>query len=207
MGGQEFNMNRLQEKYQSKIVHQLQKDLKYSSIMQVPKIEKIVINIGVGDAVATPKALDKAVLELTKITGQKPVITKAKKSIAGFKLREGMAIGCKVTLRGQKMIDFLDKLISIALPRVRDFQGLSRNSFDKNGNYTFGVKEQIIFPEINYEDVDKIRGLEITIITSTSDKEAAIRLLEQFGFPFKRKPKQPKQDNVKKQDNKGVKEA
>lgn len=194
-------MNRLQEKYKKTIVHQLQKDLKYSSIMQVPKIEKIVINIGVGDAVATPKALDKAVSELTKITGQKPVITKAKKSIAGFKLREGMAIGCKVTLRGEKMMDFFDKLISIALPRVRDFQGLSRNSFDKNGNYTFGVKEQIIFPEINYEDVDKIRGMEVTIITSTKDKNAAIRLLEEFGFPFKRRP------NQVKQENKEVKEA
>lgn len=193
-------MNRLQEKYNKTIVHQLQKDLDYSSIMQVPKIEKIVINVGVGDAVATPKALDKAVLELTKITGQKPVITKAKKSIAGFKLREGMAIGCKVTLRGEKMMDFFDKLISIALPRVRDFQGLSRNSFDKNGNYTFGIKEQIIFPEINYEDVDKIRGLEVTIITSTKDKEAAIRLLESFGFPFKRKPKQVKQENKEKKE-------
>jgi len=187
-------MNRLQEKYNKTIVHQLQKDLKYSSIMQVPKIEKIVINIGVGDAVATPKALDKAVAELTKITGQKPVVTKAKKSIAGFKLREGMAIGCKVTLRGEKMMDFFDKLISIGLPRVRDFQGLSRNSFDKNGNYTFGIKEQIIFPEINYEDVDKIRGLEVTIITSTTEKEAAIRLLEAFGFPFKRRPNQIKQE-------------
>lgn len=183
-------MNRLQEEYNKTIVHQLQKELNYSSIMQVPKIEKIVINIGVGDAVATPKSLDKAASELAKITGQKPVITKAKKSIAGFKLREGMPIGVKVTLREQKMMDFLDKLISIALPRVRDFQGLSRNSFDKNGNYTFGIKEQIIFPEINYEDVEKIRGLEVTIITSTKDKQAAILLLEKFHFPFKRKTKQ-----------------
>lgn len=183
-------MNRLQEEYNKTIVHQLQKELNYSSIMQVPKIEKIVVNIGVGDAVATPKMLDKTVAELTKITGQKPVVTKAKKSIAGFKLREGMPIGCKVTLRGQKMMDFFDKLISIALPRVRDFQGLSRNAFDKNGNYTFGIKEQIIFPEINYEDVEKIRGLEVTIITSTKDKQAAILLLEKFGFPFKRKAKQ-----------------
>lgn len=183
-------MNRLQEEYNKTIVHQLQKELNYSSIMQVPKIEKIVVNIGVGDAVATPKMLDKTVAELTKITGQKPVVTKAKKSIAGFKLREGMPIGCKVTLRGQKMMDFFDKLISIALPRVRDFQGLSRNAFDKNGNYTFGIKEQIIFPEINYEDVEKIRGLEVTIITSTKDKQAATLLLEKFGFPFKRKAKQ-----------------
>ncbi|MGL5268653.1 MAG: 50S ribosomal protein L5 [Spiroplasma sp.] len=183
-------MNRLQEKYNKTIVHQLQKELNYSSIMQVPKIEKIVVNIGVGDAVGTPKMLDKTVVELTKITGQKPVITKAKKSIAGFKLREGMPIGCKVTLRGQKMMDFFDKLVSIALPRVRDFQGLSRNAFDKNGNYTFGIKEQIIFPEINYEDVEKIRGLEVTIITSTKDKQAATLLLEKFGFPFKRKVKQ-----------------
>lgn len=183
-------MNRLQEQYNKTIVHQLKEELKYSSIMQVPKIEKIIINIGVGDAVATPKMLDKTVSELTKITGQKPVITKAKKSIAGFKLREGMAIGVKVTLRGQKMMDFFDKLISIALPRVRDFQGLSRNAFDKNGNYTFGVKEQIIFPEINYEDVDKIRGMQVTIVTSTSDKQAATLLLEKFGFPFKGKVKQ-----------------
>ncbi|MBE4704290.1 50S ribosomal protein L5 [Spiroplasma platyhelix] len=183
-------MNRLQEQYKKTIVSQLQEELKYSSIMQVPKIEKIIINIGVGDAVATPKMLDKTVAELTKITGQKPVITKAKKSIAGFKLREGMPIGCKVTLRGQKMMDFLDKLISIALPRVRDFQGLSKNSFDQNGNYTFGVKEQIIFPEINYEDVEKIRGLEVTIVTSTNDKQAATLLLEKFGFPFKGKAKQ-----------------
>lgn len=183
-------MNRLQEQYNKTIVHQLKEELNYSSIMQVPKIEKIVINIGVGDAVATPKMLDKTVSELTKITGQKPVITKAKKSIAGFKLREGMAIGCKVTLRGQKMMDFFDKLISIALPRVRDFQGLSKNAFDKNGNYTFGIKEQIIFPEINYEDVEKIRGMQITITTSTDDKKAATLLLEKFGFPFKGKAKQ-----------------
>lgn len=183
-------MNRLQEKYNKTIVHQLQKELNYSSIMQVPKIEKIVVNIGVGDAVATPKSLDKTVAELTKVTGQKPVVTKAKKSIAGFKLREGMPIGCKVTLRGQKMMDFFDKLISISLPRVRDFQGLSRNSFDKNGNYTFGVKEQIIFPEINYEEVEKIRGLEVTIVTSSNDKAASALLLEKFGFPFKRKTKQ-----------------
>lgn len=182
-------MNRLQEEYSKTIVHQLQKELNYSSIMQVPKIEKIVINIGVGDAVATPKSLDKTVSELTKITGQKPVITKAKKSIAGFKLREGMPIGAKVTLRGEKMMDFFDKLITIALPRVRDFQGLSRNAFDKNGNYTFGVREQIIFPEINYEDVEKVRGLEVTIITSTKDKQAATLLLEKFGFPFKGKVK------------------
>lgn len=183
-------MNRLQEQYNKTIVHQLKEELKYSSIMQVPKIEKIIINIGVGDAVATPKMLDKTVSELTKITGQKPVVTKAKKSIAGFKLREGMPIGCKVTLRGEKMMDFFDKLISIALPRVRDFQGLSRNAFDKNGNYTFGVKEQIIFPEINYEDVDKIRGMQVTIVTSTHDKQATTLLLEKFGFPFKGKAKQ-----------------
>lgn len=179
-------MNRLQEKYNKTIVHQLQKDLNYSSIMEVPKIEKITINIGVGDAVANPKAIDRSVLELTKIAGQKPVITKAKKSIAGFKLREGMPIGCKVTLRGEKMMDFLDKLISVALPRVRDFNGLSRKSFDKNGNYTFGIKEQIIFPEINFEDIDKIRGLEITVGTTAKDNKSALLLLEQMGFPFKK---------------------
>lgn len=183
-------MNRLQEQYNKTIVHQLKEELKYSSIMQVPKIEKIIINIGVGDAVATPKMLDKTVSELTKITGQKPVVTNAKKSIASFKLREGMPIGVKVTLRGEKMMDFFDKLISIALPRVRDFQGLSRNAFDKNGNYTFGVKEQIIFPEINYEDVEKVRGMQVTIVTSTPDKQAATLLLEKFGFPFKGKVKQ-----------------
>lgn len=179
-------MNRLQAKYNKTIVPQLQKELKYTSIMQVPKIDKIVINIGCGDAVANPKTLDKTVLELTKITGQKPVITKAKKSIAGFKLREGMPIGCKVTLRKEKMMDFFDKLVTVALPRVRDFQGLSRTSFDKNGNYTFGIREQIIFPEINYEDVDKVRGLEITICTTATEKEAAILLLEKMGFPFKK---------------------
>lgn len=183
-------MNRLQEKYNKTIIPQLQKELNFTSIMQVPKIEKIVINIGVGDASSNPKAIDKAVLELSKITGQKPVVTKAKKSIAGFKLRAGMPIGCKVTLRGEKMYDFLDKFISVSLPRIRDFQGLSFKAFDKNGNYTVGIKEQIIFPEINYEEVDKIRGMEISIITTTSDNAIALLLLTKIGLPFKKQGKQ-----------------
>lgn len=183
-------MNRLQEKYNKTIIPQLQRELNFKSIMQVPKIEKIVINIGVGDASANPKAIDKAVVELSKITGQKPVVTKAKKSIAGFKLRAGMPIGCKVTLRGQKMYDFLDKFITISLPRIRDFQGLSPKAFDQNGNYTVGIKEQIIFPEINYEEVDKVRGMEISIITTTSDNSTAFMLLKKVGLPFKKSGKQ-----------------
>lgn len=183
-------MNRLQEKYNKTIIPQLQKELNFTSIMQVPKIEKVVINIGVGDASINPKAIDKSVSELSKITGQKPIITKAKKSIAGFKLRAGMPIGCKVTLRGEKMYDFLDKFISISLPRIRDFQGLSSKAFDQNGNYTVGIKEQIIFPEINYEEVDKVRGMEISIITTTSDNVTALLLLKKMGLPFKKQGKQ-----------------
>lgn len=183
-------MNRLQEKYNKTIIPQLQKELNFKSIMQVPKIEKIVINIGVGDASSNPKAIDKAVVELAKITGQKPVVTKAKKSIAGFKLRAGMPIGCKVTLRGEKMYEFLDKFIAISLPRIRDFQGLSPKAFDQNGNYTVGIKEQIIFPEINYEEVDKVRGMEISIITATPDNTIAFMLLKKMGLPFKKSGKQ-----------------
>ena len=182
-------MNRLQEKYNKTIIPQLQTELKMQ-LMEVPKVEKIVINIGVGDASSNPKTIDKVVAELSKITGQKPVVTKAKKSIAGFKLRAGMPIGVKVTLRGQKMYDFLDKFISISLPRIRDFQGLSPKSFDQQGNYTIGIKEQIIFPEINYEEVDKVRGMEISIITTTSDNIIALLLLKKMGFPFKKQGKQ-----------------
>jgi len=154
--------------------------------MQVPKLEKIVVNMGVGDAVQNAKALDTAVEELATITGQKPVITKAKKSIAGFRLREGMAIGCKVTLRGERMYEFLDKLISVSLPRVRDFRGISKKAFDGRGNYTLGVKEQLIFPEIDYDKVNKVRGMDIVIVTTANTDEEARELLGQFGMPFQK---------------------
>ena len=154
--------------------------------METPKISKIVINIGAGDAVQNPKVLDNAVSELKQITGQKPVVTRAKKSIATYKLRAGMPIGCKVTLRGKRMYDFLDKLITIALPRVRDFRGVNPKGFDGRGNYTLGVKEQLIFPEINYDKVGKIRGMDIVIVTSANTDQEAFELLSQFGMPFKR---------------------
>ncbi len=179
-------MNRLQEKYRKEITPSLMEKFNYSSIMETPKVSKIVINIGAGDAVSNPKVLDNAVTELTKITGQRPVVTKAKKSIATYKLREGMPIGCKVTLRGQRMYDFLDKLISIALPRVRDFRGINPKGFDGRGNYTLGVKEQLIFPEINYDQVSKIRGMDIVIVTSANTDQEAFELLSQFGMPFRR---------------------
>jgi len=179
-------MNRLQEKYRKEITPSLMEKFNYSSIMETPKISKIVINIGAGDAVQNPKVLDNAVSELTQITGQKPVVTKAKKSIATYKLREGMPIGCKVTLRGHRMYDFLDKLISIALPRVRDFRGVNPKGFDGRGNYTLGVKEQLIFPEINYDKVAKIRGMDIVIVTSANTDQEAFELLSLFGMPFKR---------------------
>ena len=178
--------NRLAKKYRSEVVPELVKEFGYSTIMMAPRLEKIVINMGVGDATSNSKALDDAVNDLTILSGQKPVITKAKKSIASFKLREGQAIGCKVTLRGERMFEFLDKLISIALPRVRDFRGISRNAFDGLGNYTLGVKEQLIFPEIDYDKVSKIRGMDIVIVTTAkSDKEAAA-LLEKLGMPFRK---------------------
>ena len=161
-------MNRLQERYQNEIKGNLMKKFNYSSPMQAPKLVKIVINLGVGDAIANPKALDEAVAELTAIAGQKPVVTKAKKSIANFKLREGMPIGCKVDLRGEKMYEFLDKLVNISLPRVRDFRGVSTSAFDGRGNYTLGVKEQIIFPEISYDKVNKVRGMDIVIVTTAN---------------------------------------
>jgi large subunit ribosomal protein L5 len=154
--------------------------------MQVPKVEKIVINMGVGDAVQNAKNLDMAVEELTLITGQKPVVTRAKKSIAGFRLREGMPIGCKVTLRGERMYDFLDKLVSVSLPRVRDFRGVSKNAFDGRGNYTLGIKEQLIFPEIDYDKVSKVRGMDIVIVTTAKTDEESRELLTQLGMPFKK---------------------
>lgn len=179
-------MNRLKEKYLNEIVPSLMEKFNYKSVMQVPKVEKIVINMGVGDAVQNAKNLDMAVEELTLITGQKPVVTRAKKSIAGFRLREGMPIGAKVTLRGERMYEFLDKLISIALPRVRDFHGVSKKAFDGRGNYTLGVKEQLIFPEIDYDKVSKVRGMDIVIVTTANSDEEARELLTQFGMPFQK---------------------
>lgn len=177
-------MNRLKERYENEIVKSLMTKFNYSSVMQVPAMEKIVINIGVGDAVSNSKLLDEAVEELTLITGQKPVITRAKKSIAGFKLREGMPIGCKVTLRGERMYEFLDKLVNISLPRVRDFRGVPKNSFDGRGNYTLGIKEQLIFPEINFDKVNKIRGMDIVFVTTAKTDEEGHELLAQLGMPF-----------------------
>ncbi|MDR7074781.1 MULTISPECIES: 50S ribosomal protein L5 [Bacillales] len=179
-------MNRLQERYKAEIMPSLMEKFEYTSVMQVPKIEKIVINMGVGEAVSNSKVLDTAVEELTAIAGQKPVITRAKKSIAGFKLREGMPIGSKVTLRGERMYDFLDKLISVSLPRVRDFRGVSKKSFDGRGNYTLGVKEQLIFPEIDYDKVNKVRGMDIVIVTTANTDEEARELLTQVGMPFQK---------------------
>ena len=180
-------MNRLKEKYVKEIVPALHKQFNYTSVMQVPKLEKVVINMGVGDAIANAKALEEAVAELTVIAGQKPVITKAKKSIANFKLREGMAIGCKVTLRGERMFEFLDKLVNISFPRVRDFRGISRNAFDGRGNYTLGVKEQLIFTEINYDKVNKIRGMDVVIVTTAKNDEEGRALLSAIGMPFEKK--------------------
>ena len=179
-------MNRLQEKYQNSVRAELQNQFSYKSSMQIPKVEKIVINMGCGDAVANAKVLDDAVEELATITGQKPIITKAKKSIANFKLREGMPIGCKVTLRGVRMYEFLDKLVSIALPRVRDFHGVNPNAFDGRGNYTLGVKEQLIFPEINFDQIKKIRGMDIVIVTTAQTDEEGRTLLALMGMPFRK---------------------
>ena len=179
-------MNRLMERYQNEVVKSLMEKFNYSSKMQAPKIEKIVLNIGVGDAVSNSKLLDEAVNELTLISGQKPVITRAKKSIAGFKLREGAPIGCKVTLRGERMYEFLDKLVNISLPRVRDFRGVSNDSFDGRGNYTLGIKEQLIFPEINFDKVNKLRGMDIVFVTTAKTDEEGHELLAQLGMPFKK---------------------
>ncbi len=178
-------MARLAEKYSTQIRGQLKDKFGLKNIYEVPKLEKIIINIGVGEAVADSKIINKASEELTLITGQKPLITKAKKSIAGFKLRQGLSIGCKVTLRKKRMYEFLDRLIVIALPRVRDFKGLSRKSFDGSGNYSIGIKEQIIFPEINYDKIDKVRGMDITIVTTTTNEDHSYELLKSFNLPFK----------------------
>jgi large subunit ribosomal protein L5 len=179
-------MNRLLERYKSEIMPALQAKFNYSSVMECPKVSKVVLNIGAGDAVANPKVLDDAVAELAQITGQKPLITRAKKSIANFKLREDMPIGCKVTIRGTRMYDFLDKLFTIALPRVRDFRGVNPKGFDGRGNYTLGIKEQLIFPEINYDKVNKVRGMDIVIVTTAKTDLEAFELLKQFGMPFRK---------------------
>lgn len=179
-------MSRMKEKYQSEVVSQLQKKFEYANMMQVPKLEKIVINIGVGEVKDNPKALESAANDLAIITGQKPLPTKAKKSIAGFKLRQGMKIGCKVTLRGERMFEFVDKLFNVALPRVRDFKGVSPNAFDGRGNYSLGLKEQLIFPEIDYDKVDKIRGMDVVFVTTANTDEEARELLKLLGMPFSR---------------------
>ena len=179
-------MNSLKEKYTKEIIPELEKKHNYTTVMAVPKLEKIVVNMGVGDATLNSKLLDVAVSELEKITGQQPVITRAKKSIAGFKLREGHAIGCKVTLRGETMYTFLEKLIKIVLPRVRDFRGISNKAFDGRGNYTLGIKEQTIFPEIVYDEVVKVRGMDIVFVTTAKTNEEALDLLKGFGLPFKK---------------------
>jgi len=179
-------MSAIKQKYENVVKPELVKTFNYSSVMEVPKIEKIVVNMGIGDAVFNPKVLDDAVEELRAITGQKPLVTKAKNSISNFKLREGMPIGAKVTLRGERMWFFLDKLISIALPRVRDFRGISGNSFDGRGNYTVGIREQIIFPEISLDKVKKVRGMDIVIVTTAKTDQEGRALLSQLGMPFKK---------------------
>ena len=177
-------MNRLLQKYNETVKPSLIKEFGYTTPMQCPKIEKVVINLGVGDAITNPKALEEAVSELTQIAGQKPVITKAKKSIANFKLREGMPIGCKVTLRGERMYEFADRLINLSLPRVRDFRGVNPNAFDGRGNYALAVKEQLIFPEIEYDKIDKVRGMDIIFVTTAKTDEEARELLRLFNMPF-----------------------
>ena len=179
-------MSRLRDTYESDIKVAMIKKFGYKNVMQVPKIEKIVINMGVGEARENVKVLESAVKDLTEISGQKPVITKAKKSVANFKLREGMPIGCKVTLRGERMYEFADRLINLALPRVRDFRGVSADSFDGRGNYALGIKEQIIFPEIEYDKVDKVRGMDIIFVTTARTDEEARELLRLFGMPFRK---------------------
>lgn len=178
--------SRLVEKYRNEVVPAITESFGYKNVMQVPKLEKIVINIGLGSHKDNPKAVESAVRDLTIITGQRPVVTKARKSIANFKLREGMSVGCKVTLRGEKMYDFFDKLVSISLPRVRDFRGVSSTSFDGRGNYSLGIKEQLIFPEIEYDMVDEIRGMDIVIVTTAETDEESKKLLELMGMPFKK---------------------
>ena len=179
-------MTRLQQIYREKIVPELKRSLALENTMQVPRILKITVNMGVGEAVADKKVMDAATADLAKITGQKPAVTKAKKSVATFKVRDGQAIGCKVTLRGARMYEFLDRLVNIAIPRIRDFRGISSRSFDGRGNYSLGVKEQIIFPEIQYDQIDQIRGMDITISTSAADDKHGRALLEAFKFPFRK---------------------
>lgn len=178
-------MSRLRDKYRNEVVPALMKRFGYSSVMQVPRLEKIVLNMGVGEAAAEPKELEQAMRDLAVITGQKPAVARAKKSVAAFKIREGMAIGCHVTLRGERMYDFLDKFIHLALPQVRDFRGLSPRSFDGRGNYSVGVREQLIFPEMRRIDVDKVRGLDVTIVTTARNDEEALELLKELGMPFR----------------------
>ncbi len=178
-------MARLKEKYVSEVVPALKERFNYANVMQVPKIDKVVVNVGAGEAVTDPKVMDAVVRDVQIITGQKPIITKAKKSVAAFKVREGMPIGCKVTLRGKQMYEFFDRLVSIALPRIRDFRGVSPKSFDGRGNYSLGLREQLIFPEIDYDKVDKVRGLEIVVATSAKTDEEAFELLKLMGVPFR----------------------
>jgi large subunit ribosomal protein L5 len=179
------DMARLKERYRSEIIPALMKEFQYTNVMQVPKLDKVVINMGVGTAVQDPKTLDGAVRDLTTITGQRPVVTRAKRSIAAFKIRQGMRIGCKVTLRGERMYDFLDKLFNVTLPRVRDFGGISPNSFDGRGNFAMGMREQLTFPEIEYDKVDRTRGMDIIITTTAKNDEEARALLRQLGLPFR----------------------
>ena len=179
-------MNALKERYQKEIVPALMKEFDFSNVMEVPNLEKMVVNIGMGEALDSPNTLDAAVADLTAITGQKPVVTKARMSIANFKLREGRSIGVKVTLRGDRMWSLLDRLVNIALPRVRDFRGVSAKSFDGRGNYTLGIREQLIFPEINYDSIDKIRGMEITFVTTAKNDEQALALFGHLGMPLRK---------------------
>lgn len=180
-------MNRMQEKYNEEVVPALRKAFDFKNIMQIPRIDKVVVNIGMGEALDNPKSLESAVSDLTTITGQKPVMTKARKSIANFKLREGRLIGTKVTLRGHRMWSFLDRLMNTALPRVRDFRGVSANAFDGRGNYTLGLRDQLIFPEIEYDKIDKLRGMEVTIVTSAKNDDQARVMLQLLGMPFSKK--------------------
>jgi large subunit ribosomal protein L5 len=181
-------MQRLKDRYNDEIVPTLLEDFNYKSAMQVPRVIKVVVNVGVGEALNDAKALDNAVRDISVITGQKPIVTRARKSIAGFKLREGRAIGVKVTLRGQRMYDFLDRLINVALPRQRDFRGVSPDAFDGRGNYTLGLSEQLLWPEINYDSIDKLRGMEISMVTTAQTDEEGRRLLELMGMPFRQQP-------------------
>ncbi len=179
-------MARLKAKYREEVIPEMMKEFGYSNVMQAPRLEKIVLNVGLGEAISNAKALESAVSDLTAITGQRPVVTRAKKSIAAFKLRAGMPVGATVTLRGPRMYEFLDRLVAITLPRIRDFRGVSPNSFDGRGNYTMGLREQIMFPEIEYDQIDKVRGLEISIVTTARTDEEGRRLLAQLGMPFAR---------------------